>query len=135
VSAWPNVSVHPHRFGGGNSASVAQKSDTRILVESLTAEKPMNTGEINGRHEETRTPDLYRVKGATKVFTTTYMVPGDCQVPQGRVRRSNRGLFLWGRIDSQLKSVVSVFRNPPCLRCLPLQRNLTLTRRPTFAIA
>jgi hypothetical protein len=28
------------------------------------AEKPMNTGERNGRHEETRTPDLYRVKVA-----------------------------------------------------------------------
>src|ERR1035437_680772 len=25
------------------------------------AEKPMNTGKRNGRHEETRTPDLYRV--------------------------------------------------------------------------
>jgi hypothetical protein len=34
-----------------------------------------------GRHEETRTPDLYRVKGASNTFTTTYMVPGDCQVP------------------------------------------------------
>jgi hypothetical protein len=28
------------------------------------AEKPMNTGEKYGRHEETRTPDLYRVKVA-----------------------------------------------------------------------
>jgi len=28
------------------------------------AEKPMNTGKRNGRHEETRTPDLYRVKVA-----------------------------------------------------------------------
>jgi hypothetical protein len=27
-------------------------------------EKPMNTGKIDGRHEETRTPDLYRVKVA-----------------------------------------------------------------------
>jgi hypothetical protein len=30
------------------------------------AEKPMNTGKRNGRHEETRTPDLYRVKA---IFT------------------------------------------------------------------
>jgi hypothetical protein len=28
------------------------------------AEKPMNIEEENGRHEETRTPDLYRVKVA-----------------------------------------------------------------------
>jgi hypothetical protein len=37
--------------------------------------------ERNGRHEETRTPDLYRVKGAVIFLTTTYMVAGDCLAP------------------------------------------------------
>jgi integrase len=34
--------------------------------------------EINGRHEETRAPDLYRVKVAGSGLTITYMVAGDC---------------------------------------------------------
>ena len=34
-----------------------------------------------GRHEETRTPDLYRVKDTINNIATTYMVAGDRQVP------------------------------------------------------
>ena len=40
-----------------------------------------NCKKRNGRHEETRTPDLYRVKAITLVFTTTYMTGRGCQVP------------------------------------------------------
>ena len=35
--------------------------------------------EENGRHEETRTPDLYRVKACGYLFTTTYKALGNCQ--------------------------------------------------------
>ena len=36
VSLWPNLSLHPHRFGGLNSALVMQKLGTSTLVGSLT---------------------------------------------------------------------------------------------------
>jgi hypothetical protein len=39
----------------------------------------INTGQRNGRHEETRTPDLYRVKAATTLHSTTYKRCRNCQ--------------------------------------------------------
>src|SRR5664279_3958357 len=37
--------------------------------------------ETNNRHEETRTPDLYRVKAARTGRSTTYTGYGNCQAP------------------------------------------------------
>jgi hypothetical protein len=45
------------------------------------AEKPINTGKRNGRHEETRTPDLYRVKSRT--------CPIPCDTEEARVASEN----------------------------------------------
>jgi hypothetical protein len=50
---------------GGNSARSKSGVSARIVVLLLRFEMHrtrINTGENNGRHEETRTPDLYRVR-------------------------------------------------------------------------
>ena len=39
-------------------------NEVKLVKSAGRAKKPMNTGKRNGRHEETRTPDLYRVKVA-----------------------------------------------------------------------
>jgi hypothetical protein len=40
VSTWPNVSVHPYRFGGREFLFGVQKLDTCILAGSLTSHFP-----------------------------------------------------------------------------------------------
>ena len=45
----------------------------------------------NGRHEETRTPDLYRVKIARTDFTATYKTAGTAKVRGSRTSHH----FLW----------------------------------------
>ncbi len=37
VTAWPHISVHPHRFGGKEFLSEVQKSGTYMLAGSLTS--------------------------------------------------------------------------------------------------
>jgi hypothetical protein len=51
----------------------------------------------NGRHEETRTPDLYRVKGAISGFTITYN--GSGRLPSTR-KHVEDGAILGGKPGS-----------------------------------
>ena len=51
------------------------------------AEKPMNTGKRNGRHEETRTPDLYRVN--LLLLNTFNNLTGLLGLPNHRSYRKN----------------------------------------------
>ena len=49
--------------------------------------------------------------------------------PQRRVRQSNHGLDLWGRIDTQSRCFADTSREPLSLRYVPFQDNLTRLAR------
>jgi hypothetical protein len=47
--AWPEVSVHPHRFGVGNSDSETQKLGTSLPGDSRYSVPPLNARCAFGR--------------------------------------------------------------------------------------
>jgi hypothetical protein len=86
--------THAKQVTGAERVPLPMKSGSSRAVRR--AEKPMNTEEKYGRHDWTRTSDLYRVKGARNSLTTTYMATGDCQVPAKTCRTEQSWVGLMG---------------------------------------
>jgi hypothetical protein len=84
----PPACTRPSVGGGRKSSTNGPMATSGNSTRKDCRKRLSRFNEINGRHVGTRTPDLYRVKGASNTFTTTYMAPGNCQVPAKTRKRS-----------------------------------------------
>jgi hypothetical protein len=62
------------QYNGCRTGAHAMKSSRSRAMGR--AEKPMNTGERNGRHDWTRTSDLYRVNSSSRSLTQKELIAG-----------------------------------------------------------
>ena len=143
-------SAHPEepaRTNRGDAAAdfVSEDADEDYVTNHVTndgesRQAPKELLVKNGRHEETRTPDLYRVKAESRSTTTTYMVAEDCQVSANTYKSNQQWVETLGCNGGTAHRHAQPITWPrkgwtavPCLfesRIPPLNQLLSSDRRP-----